>query len=111
MLGSLLTTKLYFPPVRPALVSRLRLVERLQAGLLGPLTLVSAPAGSGKTTLLSEWRAGVGARYPLAWFSLDEGDNDPSRFYHHLVASLDLLQPGILTELLPLLESPGIAPA
>ena len=105
MLGSLLTTKLYFPPVRPALVPRPRLVERLQMGLQGPLTLLSAPAGSGKTTLLSEWRAGAGAQFPLAWLSLDEGDNDPTRFFHHLAGSLDLLQPGALAEILPYLQS------
>ena len=45
-----LTTKHYVPPVRPDLVSRPRLVERLNAGMDGKLTLVSAPAGYGKTT-------------------------------------------------------------
>ncbi len=110
MLGSLLTTKLYFPPARPALVPRPRLVERLQAGLNGPLTLLSAPAGSGKTTLLSEWRAGVGAAVPLAWLSLDEADNDPFRFFHHLAACLDLLQPGVLNTLLPYLQASTLPP-
>jgi LuxR family maltose regulon positive regulatory protein len=62
---SLLTTKLYFPSTRPALVPRPRLLERLQSGLRGPLTLISAPAGYGKTTLLSEWRAGPGASLPI----------------------------------------------
>ena len=51
----LLTTKLYIPPPRPNLVSRPRLIERLNAGLHRKLTLISAPAGFGKTTLLSEW--------------------------------------------------------
>ena len=51
----LLQTKLYIPPVRPELVSRPRLIERLNAGLHRKLTLVSAPAGFGKTTLLSKW--------------------------------------------------------
>ncbi|MBL7065249.1 MAG: hypothetical protein ISS49_13735 [Anaerolineae bacterium] len=49
----LLKTKLYIPPVRPELVPRPRLIERLNAGLHRKLTLVSAPAGFGKTTLLS----------------------------------------------------------
>ena len=48
----LLTTKLYLPPARAVLVRRSRLVDRLQAGLQGALTLLSAPAGSGKTTQL-----------------------------------------------------------
>jgi hypothetical protein len=51
----MLTTKLYIPPVRSALVSRPRLIERLNQGLDRKLTLISAPAGFGKTTLLSEW--------------------------------------------------------
>ena len=52
---ALLATKLYIPPIRPELVSRPRLIERLNAGLgQSPptfgrrLTLVSAPAGFGK---------------------------------------------------------------
>ena len=57
----LLRTKLYAPPVRPELVWRPRLIERLNAGLEHKLTLVSAPAGYGKTTLLSEWVHSVGA--------------------------------------------------
>jgi len=63
MAVALLKTKLYVPPLRPGLVSRRRLVERLDEGLrLGHrLTLVSAPAGFGKTMLLSEWAHGVGA--------------------------------------------------
>jgi LuxR family maltose regulon positive regulatory protein len=90
----ILATKLYIPPPRPNLVPRPRLVERLDEGLrLGrKLTLVSAPAGFGKTTLLSEWIHMVGAHrdapLPIAWLSLDEGDNDPTRFFTYLIAAL-----------------------
>jgi len=52
---SLLQTKLYIPPIRRKLVSRPRLIERLNAGLARKLILVSAPAGFGKTTLVNEW--------------------------------------------------------
>ena len=56
MATPLLTTKLDIPPVRPEMVPRPRLIERLNAGLLSrcKLTLISAPARFGKTTLLSE---------------------------------------------------------
>jgi LuxR family maltose regulon positive regulatory protein len=54
MSASLLWTKLYIPPVRPELVPRPKLIERLDAGLQRRLILVSAPAGFGKTALLGE---------------------------------------------------------
>ena len=87
----ILQTKLYIPPIRPELVSRPQLIERLNAGLPAgrKLTLVSAPAGFGKTTLVSEWV--TGCLQPAAWLSLDEGDNDPTRFLAYLVAALQTL--------------------
>jgi LuxR family maltose regulon positive regulatory protein len=87
----LLLTKLHIPPVRPELVSRPRLLERLEAGLDRKLTLVSAPAGFGKTTLLSEWthtveahghaphHAPPAARPRVAWLSLDQSGNELAR--------------------------------
>jgi LuxR family maltose regulon positive regulatory protein len=87
----LLTTKLYIPPPRPHAVPRPRLIQRLEDGLrLGHrLILISAPAGFGKSTLLSEWVAGCDR--PVAWVSLDEGDNDPVRFLSYFVAALQTL--------------------
>ena len=91
----ILQTKLYIPPIRPGLVSRPRLIEQLNAGLIAgrKLTLVSAPAGFGKTTLVSEWVAGC--ERLTAWLSLDKGDNDPTRFLAYLVAALQTLAPSI----------------
>ncbi len=86
----LLTTKLYVPPTRSRLVSRPRLIELLNAGLHRKLTLVSAPAGFGKTTLLSEWVAQCDR--PVAWLSLDEGDNDVARFLAYFVAALRTIE-------------------
>jgi LuxR family maltose regulon positive regulatory protein len=90
----LLKTKLYVPPIRHGLVSRLRLIERINAGIHAghKLTLISAPAGFGKTTLLSEWIAGCGR--PVAWLSLDEQDDDLARFLAYLVGALRML-PGL----------------
>jgi LuxR family maltose regulon positive regulatory protein len=83
---SLLTTKFYVPPLRPGFVSRPRLIELVQAGLARKLTLVSAPAGFGKTTLINEWISA--SQRPVAWISLDQGDNDPVRFLAYLVGAL-----------------------
>ena len=90
MATPVLTTKLYISPFRSELVSRPRLIERLNDGLrLGTkLTLVSAPAGFGKTTLLSEWIAGREPRMRVGWVSLDKGDNDLARFLTYVVAAL-----------------------
>jgi LuxR family maltose regulon positive regulatory protein len=90
---SLLATKLYLPAVRPNLVPRPRLIERLNDGLhLGcKLILISAPAGFGKTTLLVEWLEGrerAKASSSVGWLSLDEDDNDPARFLAYLTAAL-----------------------
>ena len=88
----ILTTKLFIPPPSPNLVSRSRLIERLNQSVTGKLTIVSAPAGFGKTTLLSEWlytkdEGGKGISSfvlhlsRVAWLSLDESDNDLAGFH------------------------------
>jgi LuxR family transcriptional regulator, maltose regulon positive regulatory protein len=101
----ILTTKLYIPPTRPQLVIRPRLIEQLNEGLfLGrKLTLISAPAGFGKTTLVSEWVAV--SRRLTAWLSLDEEDNDLTRFLTYLVTALQTIAPNIGEGILNALQS------
>jgi LuxR family transcriptional regulator, maltose regulon positive regulatory protein len=92
-------------------VPRPRLAELLAEGMNRKLTLVSAPAGFGKTTLLSEWRMiHLGSEYPLAWVSLEEADNDPSRFLSYLVATLQTVEAGIGDSVLASLRSPQPPP-
>jgi LuxR family maltose regulon positive regulatory protein len=104
----LLTTKLYVPPIRPKLVSRPRLIERISAGLHRKLTLISAPAGFGKTTLLSECAACCGR--PVAWLALDEADNDPNRFLAYLIAALQKIEGGVGKRALSVLQAPQAPP-
>jgi len=94
---TLLTTKLFVPPVRPEWVPRPHLAERLNEGLGGrKLTLVSAPAGSGKTSLVTTWLTGLPiSDFRVAWLSLDEADNDPLCFFAYLVAALRTVDPRI----------------
>src|SRR5215212_651392 len=87
---------------------RPRLIERLNEGLHRKLTLVSAPAGFGKTTLLGEWVAAC--ERESAWLSLDEGDNDPTRFLAYLVAALQTIAPNIGEGVLEVLQSPQPPP-
>ena len=99
MSDQLLTIKFYPPPLRPGLVERQRLLDKLNQGLTGGhrLSLVSAPAGYGKTTLASSWLQE--STIPSAWLSLDEGDNDPLRFMQNLIAALQTIVPFQSTDL------------
>lgn len=90
----LLSTKLQAPAVRRELVGRGSLVNQLRDGATGRLTVVTAPPGWGKTTLLAAWRLVEGDRHPFAWVSLDEGDNDPARFWSYVVEALRAAGPG-----------------
>ncbi len=107
---SILKTKLNISPARPQLVPHPRLVERLQECLNYNLILVSAPAGFGKTTLLSGWTRESQPRIHTAWVSLDEGDNDPVRFWDYFIAALEILQPAIGEKAMALLHSPQPLP-
>src|ERR1700748_1827932 len=133
----LLATKLQVPRSRPGLVPRRRLADRLpdglrrrpalvappagygdsglsrrrgladrlEEGLTRGLVLVAAPAGYAKSVVLSEWVRGM--TEPVAWLSLDGGDNDPVRFWRHVLAALDMVRPGLAERLGP----PGGPPA
>jgi LuxR family maltose regulon positive regulatory protein len=74
MVKPLMSTKISVPRLRTKLVARPHLMERLKAGLQCPLTLISAPAGYGKTTLLAALANDI--PQSIAWFSLDEEDNE-----------------------------------
>jgi ATP/maltotriose-dependent transcriptional regulator MalT len=86
MTTPLLATKLQLPRLRAGRIRRPHLLERLNAGLDRPLTLISAPAGFGKTTLVAEWLADCPR--PSIWLSLDDQDSDPARFLAYLTAAL-----------------------
>src|SRR6266852_6796751 len=104
----ILATKLYIPRLRPNVVIRPRLLERLNEGLHRKLPLIAAPAGFGKTTLVSEWVEGI--KRPTAWLSLDQGDNDPTRFLAYLVAALQTIAANIGEGVLGMLQSPQPPP-
>ena len=101
---ALLATKLHVPGPRPGFVARSRLAGALGEGLARGLVLVCAPAGFGKTALLADWVRSGDRR--VAWLSLDAADNDPARFWRHVVAALDRARPGIGERVAPLLGPP-----
>lgn len=104
-----LATKVFRPPPRPDALPRPRLTQRLQAGLSGKMTLISAPAGFGKTSLLSAWAETCGR--PVAWLSLDEADSDRPRFLRYLGAALETVSKPLGQTLIAPLQSPQPPPA
>jgi LuxR family maltose regulon positive regulatory protein len=104
----LLKTKLYLPQARRPTVERPGLVARIEEGLRQALTLLSAPAGFGKTTLLVEWAQS--SCVPVAWLSLDDGDNDPARFLAYLIHAVGSLWEGLSAASLEMARSPQPLP-
>jgi LuxR family maltose regulon positive regulatory protein len=84
----ILSTKLMVPAGPPQFVERPRLELPEQAPRI---VLVSAPAGYGKTTLVASWTSAM--RGPVAWLSLDDADNDPTRFLMHFVSAIQTHEP------------------
>jgi LuxR family transcriptional regulator, maltose regulon positive regulatory protein len=83
--------RLFRPPVRPGIVRRNALVERLRNAETASVVAITAPAGYGKTTLLAEWAERD--RRPFAWVSVDEADGDPVVFLGHVAVALDRIEP------------------
>ncbi|MFF0879159.1 LuxR C-terminal-related transcriptional regulator [Micromonospora aurantiaca (nom. illeg.)] len=76
------------PPVPPEpVLLRPRLLDRLEQGASGPVTLVCAPAGWGKTTLLSTWAQGERDGPAPAWVTVAEGETT-RRLWGYLAAAL-----------------------
>jgi len=111
----ILETKLYQPRLASDTVPRPRLNAELDHALdEGRVTLVVAPAGYGKTTAVAAWLAGLavaGADSPsVAWYSIDEGDNDLRLFLGSLTTAIDMAAPGLLAGSLPLAERLPLPP-
>ncbi len=100
----ILATKLRIPSCRPDFVLRPHLIERMNQSLVQKFTLISAPAGFGKTSLVSMWAEQ--ASTPVAWLSLEEQENDLTRFLAYLLASLQVVDPELGKDAHDILRSP-----
>jgi LuxR family maltose regulon positive regulatory protein len=87
----ILQSKLLVPSLRPGLVPRTALVNRLRASADARVFSVAAPAGYGKTTLLAQWAARDSR--PFAWVSLENRDDDPVSLLTYITAALDRIHP------------------
>src|SRR5512134_520268 len=99
----LLQTNITIPLLPAEFVHRHRLTERISQGVKDSLTLISAPAGFGKTNLLIEWAAETKSH--VAWLTIDEEDNNPSRFFSYLIGAIQAVHPGLGEEALDFIQS------
>ncbi|MBA3943528.1 MAG: hypothetical protein H0X37_03080 [Herpetosiphonaceae bacterium] len=105
----LLVPKLQPPRLHNSLVRRERLLAQLDAGRERKLTLLSAPAGFGKTTLVCQWLAEAAEQDNapvIAWLALDQGDNDPLRFWRYVITACRTFGPDVGAQSLALLDAP-----
>ena len=97
--------KLAPPVLRQEVMDRPRILHALDADEQGALTLVVAPAGYGKTIAVRAWCATRGT--PLAWVTLDSGDNDPVRLWTYVATAVDRVREGLGRAALHRLRVPG----
>jgi LuxR family transcriptional regulator, maltose regulon positive regulatory protein len=88
---AVLESKLTPPFERPGIVSRTRILDRLEATAATPVVAICAPAGYGKTVLAAQW-AKRDPR-PFVWLSIDGHDNDPAVLLTYLAIGLDRVEP------------------
>jgi LuxR family transcriptional regulator, maltose regulon positive regulatory protein len=100
----LIESKLHPPWLRPGIVARTDLVERLLAAPAGAVVCVVAPPGYGKTTLLAQWVQRKGDR--AGWVTVDPHDNDPAVLLTYLAVALDRVTP-IDPDIFQILASPA----
>src|SRR5207247_1039177 len=100
-----LRTKLLPPRTGSELLERPRLIERLQANLVNPLTLVAADAGCGKTTLIADFvRRQI---RPAVWYQLDHTDADPAVFLGYIAYGIRNAIPDFGDAIFPYLAEAG----
>jgi len=98
----LINTKLHVPPLKGRMLHRKHLIDRLSSGKDSRLFVVSGPAGSGKTSLICQWIHQENLR--VAWYSLDEVDNDSDLFFRYLLTALGRLDSKLASEMAPWLH-------
>ncbi|MEU4421432.1 helix-turn-helix transcriptional regulator, partial [Actinoplanes sp. NPDC024001] len=86
--SSLLDCKFAVPAAPPFMVARPALLGRVTEGVQGPVTLVTGLAGSGKTQLLASWVNSRAVDWPIAWITLEQGDEQASTFWTYVLEGL-----------------------
>lgn len=87
--------KLFAPPAYPGAILRERILGRIFSPGAPRSVVIQGPAGHGKSTLLQQIKTRSEESGMLTgWLSLEESDNDPTRFFSALQALLESLAPG-----------------
>jgi LuxR family maltose regulon positive regulatory protein len=88
-IGALLPASKVTIPARPGwMIPRPRLMDRLAKGARGPLTVVIGPPGAGKTVAVAAWASSERTPGPVAWVTLERGDDQPDVFRNLLLEAL-----------------------
>lgn len=67
------------------------------------VNLITAPAGFGKSTIIIQWLKQQPK--PYAWFSVDENDNEPKRFFSYLIQAFTTINPELTEEISGLIRN------
>jgi ATP/maltotriose-dependent transcriptional regulator MalT len=85
--------KLIIPTASRPLIERSDLTDRLERSISTMrIVALAAPAGWGKTSALVQWSAAT--QLPIAWYTLDSADGDPSLFLDYLLHTIADYVPG-----------------
>ncbi len=102
----MLRAKFRVPAINPKIISRKKLLEKLQLAQERKLTLLMAPAGYGKTTAVLDWLEKC--EIPAAWISLNSYNNAPLAFWRYFCVVMDDTVPGISRDTEHILSSPEL---
>lgn len=102
----LINTKLNIPTMDRKMISRKPLINKLKSGQKKPLMVITGPAGSGKTSLVSQWI--MEDKKSIAWYSIDENDNDPDLFFQYLITALGSISNHLKSAIDPWIQSEKI---
>ena len=76
------------PDLPEGLVTRPRLLDLLEQGVQGSLTLLSAPAGTGKTVLVANWARTSTSGYDVVWLTTPQ-DGGARQVWPRLLGALE----------------------
>jgi ATP/maltotriose-dependent transcriptional regulator MalT len=114
---TILRTKFFLPPTHRHLITRPRILNKLDDTFRPEtrLTLLCAPAGFGKTTVVTEWLNRIksdhssltgGSEVKFSWITFDEADNDPIHFWRYIITAMQCIDPHLGESIQPVLYAP-----